>query len=176
MMLVVHRSPIVFIGGGVGFMTFPTICVLARLQEIDFDVGNSLWFSLFAFGFAMPVGIYLLLLCLLHEPVAVVFDDCVYLHTSLFPLRSATVGFAQITGVSTNWDPKGETRSDIILSTDPSSYEILSRERIWGKRDPVAKRLYFDLSNATMSPQAFADALWGRVESWQRRVEATNAK
>ena len=111
------------------------------------STGAVLGFSSFVFLFVAPVGIWALCLAMTKEPLLVVGSDYLELSSYLFPKKKLLrVETAELLNVDTNASKNNE-RSDLIFFLTDEAYERLSRLKIWRRRDPEIKAVFWSFTN-----------------------------
>ncbi len=110
-------------------------------------------FTLFVFLFVVPVGLWALYLAFTRNPVLIVGMDFVEIGSCIYPRRKCRIYGSDILDVKTHWVRLGgDQRSDLIFYVKRDAYTRLSRSKVWRKKDPRRRALYWDFSNAEIDP------------------------
>lgn len=134
--------------------------VLIYLKQLLTQNGFAEWttagvwaFSLFLFLVVIPAGCLTLYLALTRKPLLVVGEDYVEVSSYCFPFLKARLKRADILDVKTDWVRLGgDQHSDLAFFLTAEAYEQLSQRRIWRKKNPRRKVLYWTFTNARIDP------------------------
>ncbi|WP_417388984.1 hypothetical protein [Gimesia sp.] len=113
--------------------------------------GAILGFSSFSFLFVLPLGIWALCLALTKEPLLIVGTDFLELYSYFFPKKKLLrMEAREIQNVDTNASKNNE-RTDLIFFLTDEAYERFNSLKIWRRRDPKIKAVFWTFTNTQLS-------------------------
>ncbi|MAC54804.1 MAG: hypothetical protein CME31_19880 [Gimesia sp.] len=115
------------------------------------SLGAILGFSSFVFLFVLPVGIWAICLALTKEPLLIVGTDFLDLYSYFFPKKKLLrIEVREIENVDTNASKSSE-RTDLIFFLTDEAYERLSSLKLWRRRDPKIKAVFWSFVNTQLN-------------------------
>ncbi|WP_417385529.1 hypothetical protein [Gimesia sp.] len=115
------------------------------------SLGAILGFSSFVFLFVLPVGIWSICLALTKEPLLIVDTDFLDLYSYFFPKKKLLrIEAREIQNVDTNASKNSE-RTDLIFFLTDEAYERLSPLKLWRRRDPKIKAVFWSFANTQLN-------------------------
>ncbi|QDU52017.1 hypothetical protein [Gimesia panareensis] len=153
----IDRSTWMHLVGAVGFSIFVVLYFSQLLSPNGFQnwSAGAFWgFSLFNFLFVIPAAAWLLNLAFTREPFVVVGPEFIELYSYRSPRQKPLrIEAVDLLNVDTNWvKGGGDQHSDLIFFLAEEAYERLHSLKLWRRRDPQIRAVFWNFTNAQLNP------------------------
>lgn len=152
----IYRSTFLFLMFAVLASGFILIDIMKIREAESFEAWlttENIVFAVFTLLFVIPSMTWSIYLAFTKQTYLSLYPDAIEISVCAFPFRRLKISMADLVDVKTNWGSgSGSDRSDIIFFVRKSAFDVLSRAKMWRKKDQKNCALYWVFTNAEKTP------------------------